>query len=66
MNHFAVQQKLTQHCKATILQLNKNFVDYLSCARRCFRHLGTQVPGMFSLMSLHSSAMRQTINESCM
>ena len=23
--HFAVQQKLTQHCKATILQLKKNF-----------------------------------------
>ena len=23
MNHFAVQQKLTQHCKSTILQLKK-------------------------------------------
>ena len=23
LNHFAVQQKLTQHCKSTILQLKK-------------------------------------------
>ena len=26
MSHFAVQQKLTQHCKSTILQLKKNFL----------------------------------------
>ena len=25
MNHFAVHQKLTQHCKSTILQLKKTF-----------------------------------------
>ena len=25
--HFAVQEKLIQHCKATILQLNKNFCE---------------------------------------
>ena len=25
LNHFAVQQKLTKHCKSTILQQNKFF-----------------------------------------
>ena len=24
LNHFAIHQKLTQHCKSTILQLKKN------------------------------------------
>ena len=25
MNHFAVPQKLTQHCKSTVLQFKKKF-----------------------------------------
>ena len=28
MNHFAVQQKLTQNCKSTILQLKKKKTFY--------------------------------------
>ena len=29
LNHFAVQQKLTQHCKSTILQLKNNNISGL-------------------------------------
>ena len=31
MNHFAVFQKLAQHCKSTILQLEKKKIHFESC-----------------------------------
>ena len=29
LNHFAVHQKLTQHCKLTILQFKKEYIQYI-------------------------------------
>ena len=50
--HFAVQQKLTQHCKATILQLKKSWVHLLESGI-----LGQTIPTMFSMeQSLRSCA----------
>ena len=43
LHHFAVQQKLTQHCKSTILQLknkqNKNDNKHCLCARHHSKRL---------------------------
>ena len=52
--YFALQQKLTQHCKAAILQLKKSRIHLLESGL-----LGQTIPTMFSMEQSLGSCAKQ-------
>ena len=59
LNHFAVHQKLTQHCKSTVLQLEKPmWLGWFCWYLQCHLQLWNEIPKVFIVTGVDGRATR--------